>query len=533
MKNVHKEIIEKYFMGSLSSDEQVKLNEILDGDIEARNFFRLMATIDEGLAEKSEGPLPLTHNQNFRFHFLVRFMPWAISAAAAVIIFFLVNERKSLFDEIDKTEKLIEQPFVAKILNQVNSKFTAGMTPVDSQFGIGKYELEKGIAHIRFSNGADLFMSGSVRFDIKSDLLVVLHRGNVRAVVPAMAKGFTISSQGVNYVDLGTEFGLSVDGETGVSKLHVFDGQVNVRDPGSKTLLSEVTEGQTVKYANGTIDHLEMMDTEIFIEPGSIGFLRWRQNLGRIISDPDVIAYFSFDSVESESSIFQEGLKTESRENKLKNLSENSIVSDGNISNARWVTGRWPEKKALLFDRNEDFVELDITGEFDELTFSSWVKIDRRDKTLSPIFNSDGWSVNDVNWQISRPGHCWIGSHGPTHVQADYKYTTPINKWINLVAVISSKQMEARSYLNGKVISLHKLKNKFKLSPGKSRLGGWNPEGLKTLTNRALRGRMDEFCIWKRALSESDIRGFLDGVQPVALWQGGSFEYPDFKNLNK
>ena len=533
MKSIHKEIIEKYFVGSLSLDERSKLNEILDGDIEARNFFRLMATIDEGLAEKSEVPVSLTPNQNTRLHFLVRFLPWAISAAAAVIIFFLVNERKTFINEIEQTEELIEQPFVARILNQLNSKFTAGMSPVDSQFRIGRYELENGIAHIRFSNGADLFMSGSVRFDIKSDLLVVLHRGNVRAVVPAMAKGFTISSPGVNYVDLGTEFGLSVDGETGVSKLHVFDGQVNARDPGSKLLLSEVTEGQTVKYANGVIEHLEKMDTEIFIEPGSIGFLRWRQNFNKIISDPDLIACFSFDSVESESSTLPEGLKTESRGNKLKNLSKNSIVSDGIISNARWVTGRWTEKKALLFDRNEDFVELDIAGEFDELTFSSWVKIDRRDTTLSPIFNSNGWSPNNVHWQISRLGHCWIGIHGRGIVETDYKYTTPINKWINLVAVISSKQMETRSYLNGTVISLHKLKNKFKLVPGKSRLGGWNPEGVKVVTNRALRGRMDEFCIWKRALSEIEIRGLLDGMQPVTLWQGGSFEHPNFKNLNK
>ena len=176
---------------------------------------------------------------------------------------------------------------------------------------------------------------------------------------------------------------------------------------------------------------------------------------------------------------------------------------------------------------------MDITGEFDELTFSSWVKIDRRDTILSPIFNSDGWSVNDVHWQISRPGHCWIGINSRGIVETYYKYTTPINKWINLVAVISSKQMETRSYLNGTVISLHKLKNKFKLVPGKSRLGGWNPEGVKVVTNRALRGRMDEFCIWKRALSESEIRGFLDGMQPVTLWQGGSFEYSNFKNLNK
>ena len=142
MKNNHKEIIEKYFVGSLSQDERSKLNEILDCDIEARNFFRLMATVEEGLAEKSEGPVSLTPNQNTRLHFLVRFLPWAISAAAAVIIFFLVNERKTFINEIEQTEELIEQPFVAKVLNQVNSKFTAGMTPVDSRFGIGRYELE-------------------------------------------------------------------------------------------------------------------------------------------------------------------------------------------------------------------------------------------------------------------------------------------------------------------------------------------------------------------------------------------------------
>ena len=53
----------------------------------------------------------------------------------------------------------------------------------------------------------------------------------------------------------------------------------------------------------------------------------------------------------------------------------------------RWVSGRWAGKGALLFDRDEDFVGLNIEGEHEELTLSFWVKVDRLDYEYNALMN--------------------------------------------------------------------------------------------------------------------------------------------------
>ena len=75
------------------------------------------------------------------------------------------------------------------------------------------------------------------------------------AVVPPAARGFTVVAPGVDYVDLGTEFGIAVDEATGASELHVFDGQVNATNPSSQKLLSSVTEGEAVTFSKGELHH--------------------------------------------------------------------------------------------------------------------------------------------------------------------------------------------------------------------------------------------------------------------------------------
>ena len=55
-------------------------------------------------------------------------------------------------------------------------------------------------------------------------------RGKLRATVPPQAQGFAIGSPALDLIDRGTEFGLDVgDGKT---EVHVFQGQVDVYDPG-------------------------------------------------------------------------------------------------------------------------------------------------------------------------------------------------------------------------------------------------------------------------------------------------------------
>ena len=82
------------------------------------------------------------------------------------------------------------------------------------------------------------------------------------------------------------------------------------------------------------------------------------------------------------------------------------------INGARWVSGRWPGKDAILFDRKDDFVSLTIPGKHDELTLSFWVKVNRLDYEYNALLNSDAWDLGDLHFQIKRTGLAWANVNG-------------------------------------------------------------------------------------------------------------------------
>jgi ferric-dicitrate binding protein FerR (iron transport regulator) len=109
---------------------------------------------------------------------------------------------------------------------------------------------------LRFYSGPTLRVVGAASLDIKSDMLVQLHQGQVTAQVPHSSIGFTIDSALVNVVDQGTQFGISVG--SGRTDVIVFDGKVDLQpkvgDAGSRTRLNQ---GDCVQVdGGGTIARL-------------------------------------------------------------------------------------------------------------------------------------------------------------------------------------------------------------------------------------------------------------------------------------
>ena len=116
-------------------------------------------------------------------------------------------------------------------------------------------------------------------------------------------------------------------------------------------MLSSVFEGESTEFSDGELIPVEAPDLSKLPSPNSIGYLRWQEQHSFYTNQSDeLIGYFPF---------FEEP--------QLKNYSTNPIAGNGEIHGARWVTGRWPGKKALLFDRDDDYVEFNITHEFEEL----------------------------------------------------------------------------------------------------------------------------------------------------------------------
>ncbi|MFT5130725.1 MAG: hypothetical protein ACI8W8_004356 [Rhodothermales bacterium] len=392
--------------------------------------------------------------------------------------------------------------FVALLSNEAGMAFVDGMGPSGVRFLPGHYELTSGAIHLRFSNGADVIMRAPASFDIDNAFHVRVQEGRMRAIVPPSAHGFTIATPGVDYEDLGTEFALAVD-RNGSSKLHVLDGRVDAKRPGSEDLISSVTAGQSVQVTNGVAEQTPPPDLQQYPTPGSIGFLRWqaqRQTFGD--GDPDLLAYYPF--IEAEA---------------LGNEAANPVASDGQIHGARWVSGRWPGKSALLFDRNTDFVELDIPGEYEEMSFAAWLKIDGLDLSHNPIFNSNGWEAGDVHWQIFRSGPMSINYLGAQMTHAATDKAVPTDQWVHLAGTISRSSQTICLYVNGELArSIDFVANR-SMRPGRGRLGGWLMEAEWDRTPiRSLRGKMDEFAIWKRALTATEVGALVEAGKPSVLW---------------
>lgn len=499
------ELIDAHRDGGLSPEQHARLKELLTCDPAARRAFvqeQMMEAAFELETPGNLGPVEMPQaisRPKFTETQFFRLLPWVAAAAACLTLLWQARQTLPQTPAPKNGES-----WVALVVDEASAVFQEGQGPEDKiRFGAGDYHLVEGAVHMRFANGADLVMRAPVEFTVKDAFHVELAHGNVRAIVPPPAQGFTIQSPGINYEDLGTEFGVMVDRQSGASELHVFDGRVNVRIPESDELLQPALVGDSFRFAEGDLRRASSAGKDEFLNPGEIGYLRWERWRDEFADTPGLIGFYRFD----------EG------GDRLVNAAKRPAMSDGEIAGARWVSGRWPEKQALLFDRDSDFVEFDLPGEFSELTMAVWMKVDRFDHELSAIVNSNEWEPGDLHWQISRVGLPRFGLNDAMEARQFEGGQIEPGQWSHVVMVMSSKEDRAEVYVNGVAINRGHLPDSVRVTPGRCRIGNWlrDPEWPHAPV-RAFRGRIDELAVWNRPLSEKEIQELMKIGQPSPLW---------------
>jgi hypothetical protein len=114
----------------------------------------------------------------------------------------------------------------AWLINAQDCRWTGNHQKPGPDMRSGKVlRLERGLAEIEFDHGARVILQGPAGLELVSATTARLLYGTLTARVPATARGFTVLSPSGKVVDLGTEFGLSVDGGGGTS-VRVFTGLV-------------------------------------------------------------------------------------------------------------------------------------------------------------------------------------------------------------------------------------------------------------------------------------------------------------------
>lgn len=136
-------------------------------------------------------------------------------------------------------------------------------------------ELKSGQAEVYFDSGAQLILQGPIRFQVLGPKLAKVFHGDLTARVSEQAKGFSLITSAGKIIDLGTEFGVSVqaDGET---DLVVFEGIVDLEhaprerrreqtDIGSGPNYSRLTTGEAVRVKpNGSTQRIVAVDSNRF-----------------------------------------------------------------------------------------------------------------------------------------------------------------------------------------------------------------------------------------------------------------------------
>lgn len=523
MNDADRELMDRLLDDDLSATEQAELLAKIEGNAASVEEFAERALLHAGLQDAprretlQQTALRALAAPRSRGASWQRWLPWGISAAACVMA---LLAHRSVGPAPDGNKVVVdpkpEECVTALLVDEAGAKFERDRQPGEVRFDPGSYELESGTVHLRFVNGADLVVEGPAKFEIRDELCTNLTAGRVRAIVPPTAKGFTVVTREVAYEDVGTEFGLSMDAATGESLMHVFDGQVNLRSGNaSGSLLRSVYGGESVGFRDGRLEDSPEMDASLFPSPENIGYLRWSSQRQKLLADPRLIAWFPFERGANASL--------------LVNAAPEHGVPDGRIAGARWATGRWPGKQALWFDRESDFAEIEIPGEHTELTVAVWLRVERLDREMIAIVNSNGLDDGDLHFQMNRLGLPRGGLQGVDRVyQRWVGNPIPIGKWVHVASVTSLPERRSVFYVNGQPVHEAELKgNRVPIRPGHCRLGSWSAERFASReSSRALGGLIDELSVWDRALSANELVALAESGRPSLLW---SRENPPLK----
>ncbi len=333
--------------------------------------------------------------------------------------------------------------------------------------------------------------------------------------MPIVARGFTVTTPNSDVVDLGTEFGLTVDG-SGETEVHVFDGLVeahSLNDKAAKPV--SLYAGDALSMASQRIDKWRPMHAaeSRFTDLSAIENIKaeelqalaqkWLRQRDMALADPRLVAYYDF----------QKPLKKKRR---LTNKALTGKQFDGAIVGAPWVDGPWPGKQALNFKRPGDRVRIKIDREFTDITLAAWVRIDSLDRRFNSLLLTDGFDPGEIHWQINQTGQLNAGLRHVNTKGRDYLSETlfepsDTGRWYHMATRISQQDGYLTHFVNGiaiKKIPLNETGMPYHI--GQASIGNWQfdekpnkKRGAHAVRN--INGSIAELMIFDAALDAAEI----------------------------
>ena len=393
---------------------------------------------------------------------------------------------------------------------------------------------------------------------------------------------FVVNTPSATVTDLGTEFGVDVDG-TGTTDSLVFVGSVKVntvvgdgqKQAGEVTLI----ENQSVRVERQGGKQYVVRRVEVksdnFVRPDQIQewlaavreaavkrkqeaekpkepepdltqFHKWEAFSNELRQRDDLLAYYDFQYDPNDK-------RDAGNHQLLRNRAKTAPGIFGRHYDGQlWgsismgmIEGRFPGKHALKFDWFGDTVKIDIPVECKQMTLAAWVKVDQMSKPCQAILMSDGWNrrPGETHWYVRKGGAInftvarapWLAAESSP---SDFA-TDGLGRWCFVAATYDSAAGKTCLYLDDKLIVQQAIdakngdKEPVPANIGAAMIGSWDHQNVPPADDRTFEGCMDELMIFNAALSAEEItRLFEDGLgkelasQPLGslLKNGTGFE---------
>lgn len=506
-------LIERYIAGQLTPAEAEMLlqrlreqpelgHELLD-QFAVDTLLREVARADRGMGDSDRSVALLPRRSR-----LYRSVIWITAIAAGILLIALLGKflpRPIAKDEAGDSSGEATTSAVAVLTRTVNVQWA---DDADAPRAGGLLEprwlkLKSGLVQVEFFSGARVVLEGPAEFRLVSTNEGFCQLGRLTAEVPPQAAGFKVGTPQQDVVDRGTAFGLDVRSTS--AEVHVFQGKVELHEKDVRH--EDLKEGEAAALEGGKRRRVAA-NAAAFVSAAELDRRladaerrwneTWRASGARLNADPSLIARFDFEG---------------STDRSLPNVAKAERgVRAGTIVGCGWVEGRWPGKRALEFRGVSDRVRVNLPGEFRSLTFAAWIRVNGLDRRFNSLVLADGFEPGAVHWQIRSNGQMRLGVRGVGQ-SWHHDYDSPVTfagerfgQWVHVAVTYDATARRVTHYVDGRAVSREATHAETPLRIGLAEIGNWNPGTRRDSTAiRNFSGRIDELCVFDRALSDAEI----------------------------
>ena len=168
-------------------------------------------------------------------------------------------------------------------------------------------------------------------------------------------------------------------------------------------------------------------------------------------------------------------------------------------------------------------MRITVPGEFESLTYSTWLRVDGLDRQQSSLLLTDGFERNRPHWQIRQDGALILGIRRSKSVSHIYQSDSIFNlfrlgQWMHLATVYDAEQASVTHYVNGRLVSREPLEKPASglLEIGKATIGNWSAPTPRHRGSsvRNFNGCMDELIVFGQALDDQEVRRIYEVGRP-------------------